>query len=149
VSLYETTFILDPELKDDGWEAAVGKYSGIITQNGAIKNVYRWGLRRLAYEIEKQSHGYYVHIIHESGASVPHDLERQFKLDESCLRYMTVLADNPKYLEEMEKNSSQQSADSDSDSSDHASAARGSSRDRDADDDGDSGSDDAEERNEK
>ena len=114
MKLYETTFILNPELKDDGWEAAVSKYSGIINQAGAIKTVYRWGLRRLAYEIAKQSHGYYVHIIHESEGSVPLELERQFKLDESCMRFLTVLADNPKYLEAMEKGGGQAVTESES-----------------------------------
>jgi small subunit ribosomal protein S6 len=114
VKLYETTFILDPELKDEGWESAITKYSGIITSGGSIKTVYRWGLRRMAYEILKRSHGYYVHIIHESESAVPSELERQFKLDESCLRYMTVLADNPRYLEEMEKSSSRPAGEEDS-----------------------------------
>ena len=112
MTLYETTYILDPELKDDALETAVAKYSGVITQAGAIKNIYRWGLRRMAYEIEKHSHGYYVHIIHESEPSVPLELERQFRLDESCIRYMTVLAENLKYLEEMEKGAAQQAAES-------------------------------------
>lgn len=103
MKLYETTFILHPDLKEEGWEGAVSKYSGIITQNGTIRNTYRWGLRRLSYEIGKQSHGYYVHIIHESAPSIPRDLERQFLLDETCLRYLTVVADNPLYIEELEK----------------------------------------------
>lgn len=114
MKLYETTFILDPELKDEGWESAITKYSGIITGAGTIKNVYRWGLRRMAYEILKRSHGYYVHIIHESESAVPSELERQFKLDEACLRYLTVLADNPRYLEEMEKSATRQASDEDS-----------------------------------
>ncbi|MEW5876344.1 MAG: 30S ribosomal protein S6 [Candidatus Zixiibacteriota bacterium] len=103
MKLYETTFILNPELKEEGWEQSIAKYSGIITQNGTIRNVYRWGLRRMTYEIEKQTHGYYVHIIHESAPSIPRELERQFLLDETCLRYLTVLGDNPLYLEEIEK----------------------------------------------
>ncbi len=118
MKLYETTFILDPELKDDGWESAIAKYSGVINQAGSIKNTYRWGLRRMAYEILNQTHGYYVHIIHESESSIPTELERQFKLDESCLRYLTVVADNPKYLEELDKGSAQQATE-------HASSGSG------------------------
>jgi hypothetical protein len=44
-----------------------------------------------------------VHLVHESAPSVPRDLERQFLLDETCLRYLTVVADNPLYLEEMDR----------------------------------------------
>jgi small subunit ribosomal protein S6 len=103
MKIYETTFILNPDLKEEGWESSISKYSGIITGNGAIRNTYRWGLRRMTYEIQKQTHGYYVHIIHESAPTVPRELERQFLLDETCMRYLTVLADNPLYLEELEK----------------------------------------------
>ena len=103
MKLYETTFIMDPQLMDDGWEKAVARYSEIITRNGQIKRTERWGLRRMAYLIKKRAQGYYVHLVHESAPSVPRDLERQFLLDETCLRYLTVVADNPLYLEEMDR----------------------------------------------
>jgi small subunit ribosomal protein S6 len=103
VKLYETTFIMDPQLLEEGWEKAVARYSDIITRNGQIKRTERWGLRRMAYAIKKRTQGYYVHLVHESAPSVPRDLERQFLLDETCLRYLTVVADNPLYLEEMDR----------------------------------------------
>jgi small subunit ribosomal protein S6 len=103
VKLYETTFIMDPQLLDDGWDKAVARYSEIITRNGQIKRTERWGLRRMAYPIKKRTQGYYVHLVHESAPSVPRELERQFLLDENCLRYLTVTADNPMYLEEMDR----------------------------------------------
>lgn len=103
MKLYETTFIMDPQLLEEGWEKAVARYSDIITRNGSIKRTERWGLRRMAYPIQKRTQGYYVHMVHESAPSVPRDLERQFMLDETCLRYLTVVADNPMYLEEMDR----------------------------------------------
>ncbi len=103
MKIYETTFIMDPQLLDEGWERTIARYSEIITRNGQIKRTERWGLRRLAYPIKKRTQGYYVHIVHESSPSVPREMERQFLLDENCLRYLTVLADNPMYLEEMDK----------------------------------------------
>lgn len=103
MKLYETTFIMDPQLLEDGWEKAVSRYSDIITRNGSIKRTERWGLRRMAYPIQKRTQGYYVHMVHESAPSIPRDLERQFLLDENCLRYLTVVADNPMYLEEMDR----------------------------------------------
>lgn len=110
MNLYETTFIVDAQLKEDGWESVIDKYSGIIKQNGTIKQIDRWGVRRLAYEINKQTHGYYVHVIYESAPSVPRELERQFQLDELCMRHLTVVADNPKYIEEMNKAKARQAA---------------------------------------
>lgn len=103
MTLYETTFIMDPQLLEEGWEKAVAKYSDIIARGGVIKRTERWGLRRLAYPIKKRTQGYYVHVVHESAPSVPREMERQFLLDESCLRYLTVVADNPRYLEETDK----------------------------------------------
>ena len=103
MTIYETTYIMDPQLQDEGWEKSIAKYSDIINANGRIKRLERWGLRRMSYMIKKQTHGFYVHIVHESAGSVPRDLERQFRLDETCLRYLTVLGDNPQYLEEMDK----------------------------------------------
>ena len=100
---YETTFIMDPQLLEEGWEKAIARYGEIITRSGQIKRTERWGLRRLAYPIKKCTQGYYVHFVHDSAPSVPKDLERQFLLDESCLRYLTVLSDNPLYLEEMDR----------------------------------------------
>jgi small subunit ribosomal protein S6 len=103
VKLYETTFIMDPQLLEEGWEKAIARYSEIITRNGEIKRTERWGLRRMAYMINKRTQGYYVHVVHESAPTVPRELERQFLLDENCLRYLTVVADNPLYLEEMDR----------------------------------------------
>lgn len=120
---YETTIVMDAQLKDEGWEQAIDKYSGIIKRDGSIVQIDRWGVRRLAYEIDKQTHGYYVHLIHESSPAVLRELDRQFKLDENCLRYLTVVADNPKYVEEMNKAKARQAA-SESESAEQESSPR-------------------------
>lgn len=100
---YETTLIFDPQLQEEGWEKAVEEYAAIIGRGGEIKLTDRWGLRRLAYPIRRKNQGYYVHFHHDSPPEIPREIERRCKLDENCLRYLTVVADNPKYVEEMEK----------------------------------------------
>ena len=100
---YETTLIFDPQLQEEGWEKAVEEYTAIVGRGGEIKLTDRWGLRRLAYPIRRKSQGYYVHFIHESPPEIPREIERHCRLDENCLRYMTVVSDNPKYVEEMQK----------------------------------------------
>lgn len=93
---YETTFILTPELEETELEKNISRYSEIITsRGGTIEKEDRWGMRRLAYMIKKKTQGYYVQLVHESGPEVPRELERQFLLNESCLRYLTVLAQKP------------------------------------------------------
>ena len=93
---YETTFILSPELEETELEKNISRYSNIITAGGGtIEKEDRWGMRRLAYQIKKKSQGYYVQLVHESGPDIPRELERQFILNEDCLRYLTVLARKP------------------------------------------------------
>lgn len=93
---YETTFILTPDLEETDLEKNIERYTNIITgRGGTIEKEDRWGLRRLAYEIKKRTQGYYVQLVHESGPDVPRELERQFILNENCLRYLTVLAAKP------------------------------------------------------
>ena len=56
---YETVFILTPVLSDDQMKEAVNKFRGILTDNGAeIINEENWGLKKLAYAIEKEIHGF-------------------------------------------------------------------------------------------
>jgi len=93
---YETTFILAPDLEETDLEKNIERYTKIITgRGGTIEKEDRWGLRRLAYEIKKRTQGHYIQIVHESGPDVPRELERQFTLNESCLRHLTVLAEKP------------------------------------------------------
>ena len=58
---YETVFILTPVLSDDQVKEAVGKYRDFLTSNGAeILYEENWGMKKLAYAIEKKSSGFYV-----------------------------------------------------------------------------------------
>lgn len=100
---YETTLIFDPQLQEEGWDKAVEEYAAIVGRGGEIKLTDRWGLRRLAYPINRRAQGYYVHFIHESPPEIPREIERHCRLDENCLRYLTVVSDNPKYVEELQK----------------------------------------------
>jgi small subunit ribosomal protein S6 len=89
---YETTFIVDSHLSGEQIDEAIEKVTKFIEKNGGnIKYVDRWGKRRLAYEIAKKQYGYYVHIRFEVEGSNINSLEREFKLDDSIIRYLTVL----------------------------------------------------------
>ena len=93
---YETTFILSPDLEEAEIEKNITRYTNIITTGGGtIEKDDRWGTRRLAYQIRKKTQGYFVQLVHESGPNIPRELERQFLLNENCLRYLTVLAQKP------------------------------------------------------
>ena len=88
---YETLFILNPELTDEETAAATDKFSGILTKAGAsVARVDNWGRRRLAFKVQKFAKGTYV--LFEYGAESPavRELERQFKIDDQVIRYLTV-----------------------------------------------------------
>ena len=88
---YETVFILTPVLSDDQMKAAVGKFKKILTDNGAeILNEENWGLKKLAYAIEKKSTGFYVLIEFKANPEVINKLEVNYRRDEKVLRYLTV-----------------------------------------------------------
>ncbi len=92
--LYETTIVLDPQLKSAEIEDAVKKVTNFISNHGGeIVKVDEWGKRRLAYEINKKQYGYYVHIRFNAPGQLIKLLEREYRLSESILRYLTVKVD--------------------------------------------------------
>ena len=75
---YEAMYIVTPEMEDEAIKGVIEKFSGIITANGGeIEKTDEWGRKKLAYPIDYKTEGYYV-------------LERNFRNDESILRYMVV-----------------------------------------------------------
>ena len=93
--LYETVVLIDAMLEDAAIEATVEKYRAMIAGNGEIIRVDRWGKRRMSYIIKKRTHAeyviYYYHT--EKPASIA-EVERALRLDESVIRFLTVV-DNP------------------------------------------------------
>ena len=93
---YETVFILTPVLSDQQMKEAVEKYQTYLTDNGAeIINVENWGLKKLAYNIEKKSTGFYAMIEYKADPQLIAKYELQMRRDERVLRYLTVK--NEKY----------------------------------------------------
>jgi len=88
---YETVFILTPVLSDEQMKEAVKKYQDFLTGKGAeIVHEESWGMRKLAYPIQKKSTGFYHLIEFRSGGNLISDLEITFKRDERVLRFLTV-----------------------------------------------------------
>ena len=93
---YETVFILTPVLSDDQMKEAVEKFKGILTKNGAeIINEELWGMKKLAYPIEKKSTGFYVLVEFKAEPTVIKTLEVNYRRDERVIRYITIK--NEKY----------------------------------------------------
>lgn len=91
---YETVFILTPILSDDQTKEAVEKFSKVLTDNGAtIVNEENWGLRKLAYPIQKKSTGFYNLIEFEGEPTIVKTLETAFRRDERVVRFLTFRLD--------------------------------------------------------
>ena len=91
---YETVFILTPVLSEDQVKEAVSKYEQILTSNGAkIVNKENWGLKKLAYPIQKKSSGFYTLLQFKAPGTVVAELEVAYKRDERMLRFLTVALD--------------------------------------------------------
>ena len=96
---YETVFIMTPVLSDQQMKETVAKFKGILTDAGAeIINEEEWGLKTMAYPIQKKSTGFYELIEFKAEPTVIAKLEVAFRRDERIIRYLTVK--NEKYAAE-------------------------------------------------
>ena len=94
VNQYETVFIMTPVLSDDQMKEAVSKFHKLLTDKGAeIVFENNWGLRKLAYPIQKKSTGFYYLIEFKAEGEIIKDFEIAYKRDERILRFMTVKLD--------------------------------------------------------
>ena len=91
---YETVFILTPVLSDVQMKEAVEKFTNILKEQGAeIVNEENWGLRKLAYPIEKKSTGFYQLIEFKATPATIATLEVNFRRDERVIRFLTFRQD--------------------------------------------------------
>ncbi|ULB34702.1 30S ribosomal protein S6 [Proteiniphilum propionicum] len=91
---YETVFILTPVLSDVQMKEAVEKFKKLLTDQGAeIVNEEDWGLRKLAYPIDKKTTGFYAFLEFKADPSMIERLEVNFRRDERVIRFLTVKQD--------------------------------------------------------
>ncbi|MCI6820496.1 MAG: 30S ribosomal protein S6 [Clostridiales bacterium] len=90
---YEVMLILDPALEDDKKDTTVETVKGIIAAEGEVGNVDTWGMRKLAYPIQKKSEGYYVVIEFKAQPTLPKELDRRLKISDNVIRHMIVNKD--------------------------------------------------------
>ena len=91
---YETVFIATPVLSDVQAKELFGKFQGVITGNGGqIISEEDWGLRKLAYPIQKKTTGFYYLIEFEGEGDLIEKLETQYRRDERVIRFLTFRMD--------------------------------------------------------
>lgn len=83
---YETLFVVNATLSEEGIQSVVEKFKTLIAANGEVTSVNEWGKRRLAYPIDDMTEGYYVLIDFTAPTAFTAELERIFNITEGVIR---------------------------------------------------------------
>jgi len=96
--------IVDPDLGEEQRGPVFDKIRELIPQKGGLLvDIDEWGGRKLAYEIKKKQRGYYARIDFCGGGSLVSEMERQFRIDDRVMKYMTILLDEDADMERIQE----------------------------------------------
>jgi small subunit ribosomal protein S6 len=102
--IYEELFIVKPEAVEEEIDQLVEQVHQVIGSGGAIQKVDKWGLRRLAYRVQKQEEGFYVLIQFSASPDSVKEIERRLRVSDLVLKFLTVRIDQDlKRLEKRKK----------------------------------------------
>ena len=88
---YETMFIIKPGLDEEATKAVIEKFLNLLKERGSeIESVEEWGMRRLAYEVNKLREGYYVLVNFSAVPDTVAELERVFRISQDILRHLII-----------------------------------------------------------
>lgn len=91
---YELALVVNAKIEDDARTATVEKAKEYVTRfGGVISDVDDWGKKKLAYEIQKMSEGYYYFIHFDAEAEAPAQIEDHVRIMDNVLRFLCVKAD--------------------------------------------------------
>lgn len=92
---YETTYITRPELTDEALQALGEKLKSIVeTHGGSVVLTEDWGKRKLAYRIQKETRGHYSYLAYTGAGNVVAELERNLRIHDHVLRFLSVNLEN-------------------------------------------------------
>ncbi len=87
---YEAMIVIDPKLEEESRNEVLDRIKNLIEENGSLDKLNEWGVRRLAYEVNDISEGYYLLIDFKATPEFPSELERVMKIMDSVLRYLVI-----------------------------------------------------------
>ncbi len=88
---YEVLYVLNPNLTEEETQAIVEKFKTLIEQNGTVDEMEEWGKRKLAYEINYLTEGYYVLVKFTSGPELPAEMDRILGITDGVIRSLVTL----------------------------------------------------------
>jgi len=88
---YETLVLLSPELAPEDRTSLLDSLTGIVDREGGkMVETDDWGMRQLAYPVQKQTRGYYVRLVYEAPGALVAELERNIRIADGIFKFMTV-----------------------------------------------------------
>lgn len=94
-SYYEVTYIVNPVLEEEQIKEEVAKVTNFVTANGGeFDEINEWGIRRLSYDIDGKSSGYFVNMYFTSPGDLIVKMERAMQINDNVVRYLTLKYDN-------------------------------------------------------
>lgn len=87
---YELLCVFEPNTEEEKRNQLLDKFKGIIEADGEVENVDEWGLRKLAYEINKIKEGYYVLMNFSTNPNTPKELDRNLKIADEVIRHVII-----------------------------------------------------------
>ena len=100
--IYEELFIVRPDITDEEIDPFIEQISKLITDHGGtVDKTDKWGVRKLAYRVEKRTEGYYVLLQFTAGPEAVKEIERRLRVSDMVMKYITVRIDEK--LKKIEK----------------------------------------------
>jgi len=87
---YESVIIINPSVEEEGIKKLTQKITDLINSDGKVENIEEVGTKKLAYEINKNKEGYYVVINFESNPQLVSELERNYRIADEVLKFITI-----------------------------------------------------------
>ena len=87
---YESVIIINPNVDEEGIKALVQKFTDLINTDGKLEKADELGRKKLAYEIQKNTEGFYVVFYFEANPSLISELERNYRITDEVIKFMTI-----------------------------------------------------------
>ena len=87
---YESVIIINPNLDEEATKSVITKFSDLINTDGKVEKVEELGKKKLAYEVKKNTEGYYAVYYFEASPSLIAELERNYRITDEVIKFMTI-----------------------------------------------------------
>ncbi len=104
MTCYETLFVVKPTLTEEEIAAQIAKVKDVLAKEGAeLVGTNEMGMRKLAYQVEKHNRGYYTVLFYKAEGSTIQELERNLKINEDIIKFLTVKYTKNKEIAQFDK----------------------------------------------